>query len=197
MRGLRTPILLLAAAMLVGAPGPARAGIYRWVDAGGGVHFTSDLDEVPAAQRDAAREAAERRPTVNRADPRPAPAAPRAAPPPCPPGAACAGSRAPGPAAAEAERPGGRDEAGWRAEHTRLLGDVARLERQIELLEAKGAENAPDPWRQGMSHRDWSRYQDRHDAWQKAQGDLAAARVALERFEERARRSGVPPGWLR
>ena len=44
------------AALLLGAP--AAAEIYRWVDAGGNVHFTEDLQKVPPEQRRAAESAA-------------------------------------------------------------------------------------------------------------------------------------------
>jgi clan AA aspartic protease (TIGR02281 family) len=52
-----TPFLLLA---VLAAPAFAEDEIYRWVDAGGGIHFTHDLRAVPAGQRQGAVEHARR-----------------------------------------------------------------------------------------------------------------------------------------
>ncbi|MDX1648813.1 MAG: TIGR02281 family clan AA aspartic protease [Myxococcota bacterium] len=51
--------IALLASLLIGPP--AGAEIYRWTDAQGRVHFTEDLGQVPADQRTAATEAAQRR----------------------------------------------------------------------------------------------------------------------------------------
>jgi clan AA aspartic protease (TIGR02281 family) len=48
------PILLLALALLLAAPGRAQEEIYRWTDAEGGVHFTRELGRVPDVQREEA-----------------------------------------------------------------------------------------------------------------------------------------------
>jgi clan AA aspartic protease (TIGR02281 family) len=57
MRRCARPLLLLLALVPASAP----AEIYRWTDAAGREHFTQDLAQVPAAQREAA-EAAARQP---------------------------------------------------------------------------------------------------------------------------------------
>ncbi len=52
---------IAAAGLLAATPaGPARAEIYRWMDAQGNVHFTQDLSQVPASARDAAERSARR-----------------------------------------------------------------------------------------------------------------------------------------
>jgi clan AA aspartic protease (TIGR02281 family) len=55
MRNSFRSVLILLALLA----GPASAEIYRWTDAEGQVHFTSDLGQVPAAQRPAARRQSE------------------------------------------------------------------------------------------------------------------------------------------
>jgi hypothetical protein len=60
-----------------------------------------------------------------------------------------------------------------------------------------GADNLPPSARRRASRHRYSNYRRRHYAWKAATRDLQKARDRLERFEERARRSGVPPGWLR
>ena len=49
------------AALALAVAGAARGEVYRWTDAEGRLHFTGSLDQVPAAQREAARRGAEAR----------------------------------------------------------------------------------------------------------------------------------------
>ncbi len=202
MGRVRPAAAALALALALG-PGPAAAEIYRYIGDDGGLHFTTDLEQVPSEQREAARSGAAARPPVNRAEAPEPSAAPIPDPlpsnTPCPPGARCTGlPAAPAlPSEPAVERYQGRDEASWRDEHDRLRIRVEQLERLIESLEENGADNAPSPWRENVSRRNYERYADRHAAWERAKRDVEVARTALERFEERARRAGVPPGWLR
>lgn len=166
-------------------PTSAAAEVYRYVDAEGRVHFTGDLERVPPDQREAAEAGATARPPVNRSEA-------------ATPDAGAPETERPfslDPAARE--EPGGRDEASWRAEHERLRSRVEMLESQLEMLEAQGADHPPGPRRENVSRRNFDRYQGRYEAWQRTRSQLDGARSALERFEERARRAGVPPGWLR
>ena len=184
---------LQALSALVLASAAASGEVYRYLDGAGRVHYTSDLRQVPADQQDAARAAAAGRPPVNRATSEGG-AAPLQAPGAFPPSASPA---APSPAADDVETYRGRDEVWWRAEHGRLVTRVTQLERQIEELEEQGADHAPNPWNDRISERRYHRYRDRHLAWERATREVEQARAALERFEELARTSGVPPGWLR
>jgi len=58
--------------------GSAGAEIYQWTDAEGRLHFTQDLNRVPAGQRDAARAAASSRPDAVQRYSAPEPSAPAA-----------------------------------------------------------------------------------------------------------------------
>jgi hypothetical protein len=60
-----------------------------------------------------------------------------------------------------------------------------------------GADNMPPSARRRASWRRYANYRERHYAWKAANRRLQQARDRLERFAERARRSDVPPGWLR
>src|SRR5688500_19719998 len=48
--------LVLAAALLLAGASPAAAALYRWVDAAGVTHYTSDRSSIPEKYRNAARE---------------------------------------------------------------------------------------------------------------------------------------------
>jgi clan AA aspartic protease (TIGR02281 family) len=49
---------IVALALLAGAVSPATAEIYKWIDAEGKMHFTTDLSKVPAGQRRKAEQGA-------------------------------------------------------------------------------------------------------------------------------------------
>ena len=78
-----------------------------------------------------------------------------------------------------------------------MLSEIAALEAEIARLEELGADNMPPSSRRRASRRRYANYRDRHNAWQAATNALRQTRDRLERFEERARRADVPPGWLR
>jgi hypothetical protein len=98
----------------------------------------------------------------------------------------------------EPERIGGHDETWWRAAHEELVAELAHHEALVEECEESEAPRAYDGVA-GYSIRGrdgrirWVRIK-RCDEERAA---LTATRGDLERFEERARRAGVPPGWLR
>lgn len=184
-RALQLAAFLLALAL------PAGAEIYRWVDDQGREHFTADLGQIPVSKREAAKAAAGSRPTVNRSEARSAPARRRNPSP--------AVTRARATLGAEAgERIAGQSEEQWREEAGSLATEIEILENRVEQMEERGDDNMPfSSARRNISHRRYSKYRSRYREWERASKDLERARAKLERFEERARRSGVPPGWLR
>lgn len=179
----------VAAGLLLLAPLAARGDIYRWTDPAGAEHFTSDLSQVPAVQREAARQAARTRAerALNRAEgpPPPAPPSDLLAPPPP---ARSAPHGAPAPAA-----PGGHPEPWWREEHAAHAERVERARERVAQLEDEGADAEPPR----MSSSRYTVSRRRHVAWKRATRELERSERQLEAFEERARRAGVPPGWLR
>jgi hypothetical protein len=169
------------ALLLVLAAGAAAAGeVYRWTDADGKVHYTSDLERVPQAQRDAAKAsvAREKKGAVMRIEsrPPPAPAADEPAPEAAP--------EEPGPVY------GGRDEATWRAESKRLRDAVERLESEAEACSA-----GEFRWSAGAGGR--AEGEASADACGRVRSELAMNRRWLDALEDDAHRAGVPPGWLR
>jgi aspartyl protease/uncharacterized protein DUF4124 len=68
----RAAVLLGLATALGLAPGPALAQLYRWTDASGTVHYTTDAGSIPPAYREEARDIGA--PTPLPADPPPPPA---------------------------------------------------------------------------------------------------------------------------
>jgi hypothetical protein len=66
----------LVALLVVAAPAPAAAALYRWTTADGTVHYTSDLAAIPEARRAAAVELGH--PTARPAPPPPLPPPPGA-----------------------------------------------------------------------------------------------------------------------
>jgi hypothetical protein len=172
------PRLLL---LLLGlAAGAAAAGeVYRWTDAEGKVHYTSDLERVPQAQREAAKGSVDREKggAVMRIDSRPSPV-PAADP------------AAEAPPAEPAPTYGGRDEVTWRAESKRLREAVERLESDAEACSA-----GEFRWAAGAGGR--AEDADSADACGRVRSELAMNRRWLEALEEDAHRAGVPPGWLR
>lgn len=181
---------LLASALLLLGGAAAQAEIYRYTDAQGRERFTTDLQQVPASQREATKAAAAGRPVLIRGE-TPAPV-PRTRPRPP---ASQRWTSAPG-AQAE-ERRAGHPESWWREQHGELESEIAALEAEVDRLEEMDADSLPPSARRRASRRRYANYRKRHYAWKAAVRNLQKARDRLERFEERARRSDVPPGWLR
>lgn len=189
----------MAITIAIGAT-TASSEIYRYTDANGREQYTTDISRVPTSQRQSAEADAAGRQPVNRTDPEPAPGAG----PAHRPGAAWGYEtpRVPTPAKPrpwqiEEELPGGLPEASWREQHDRILSQIEALEQQRAELEEAGGDRAPPNRRGRISRSRYAQYRAKHEAWLKAGRDLKHARRRLDTFEERARRAGVPPGWLR
>jgi len=97
----------------------------------------------------------------------------------------------------EPETIGGRDEVWWSSESRAHEREIERLEQELADCEEREAppayQNVPGQvyrGRDGYRYREVVRCDDLRDG-------LAAARDALDEFEDLARRLGVPPGWLR
>ena len=208
MKSASPRLRVVALAALFVLPAAAAAQIYEWVDAEGRTHFSQDIHQVPAAQRDAARAGASSRRELNRVAPdtqsNRAGRASDGRKMNCAPNGWCStakidpsGGFSSGATPVGTFRVGGRAEGSWRVEHQRREREIADLERRIEQLEAVGADNSPGYQRDNVSDRRYMKYVRRHQAWQDAKRDVVKQREALEEFRESARRSGVPPGWLR
>jgi hypothetical protein len=180
---IRAAVVVLA---LSTAAVPAAGEIYRWVDEAGKVHFTGDLSQVPAGQRGTAGEASRAgRGSLQRVIESP-PAAEEPARPSMRPSAV-------GPAApAPEERVGGRTEAQWRAEVRKYRDAIARLEPRAEACASDRFRWAP-----GAGRRAYEEELREDEACRRVERDLETNRLWLQNLEEKAHRSGVPPGWLR
>jgi len=181
---------LLASALLLLGGAAAYAEIYRYTDAQGQERFTTDLQQVPASQREAAKAAAAGRPELIRGEtPVPVPRT-RPQPPASRPWTSAPGAQA-------EEQRAGHPESWWREQYGELESEISVLEAEVARLEEMGADSLPPSARRRASRRRYSNYRKRHYAWNAAVRNLEKTRDRLERFEERARRSEVPPGWLR
>lgn len=201
--------LLVAGALAATVTGPAEAEIFRWKDASGREHFTTDISRVPpeyrAKARQGAREglgrvnvidgsggsgpaahgskpaASERRHfgvPANGAPQQPAPR--RAFAPP-----------------AEAEKVGGHDEAWWRDRASSYRREIERLESAVDACEDVKAPSgyAASGRRLKRQHRE--RQMAAVNLCSRNRSNLDAKRLQYANFSERARKQGVPPGWLR
>jgi len=167
---------LLVAALLLVAPLPAAAEIYRWRDASGKEHFTSDIHRVPAAYRrqalENATEPVEGRVHYHSGDARrPAEPAP---------------STAPAPAPAKVETSGFDCEA-LKKQARKKLAEVAKRERAAERREDISSDIAS------------SIYADKRNenALRKARTQLEKARANYELWRKIQYSRGAPPGCLR
>jgi Domain of unknown function (DUF4124) len=179
--------LLLASFVVLGlAPQAASGEVYRWTDAEGKVHFTSDLSQVPARQRDAAEAGARagKRGSVQRFESS-TPAA--AAAPAAPAGAVPAATPA-----AQEERYGGRNEAEWRALAKKYRDAIERLEPRAEACEGDEFR-----WKPGAGRRAYREEVAEADACSRMKSELDMNRTWLRNLEESAHRAGAPPGWMR
>jgi len=102
------------------------------------------------------------------------------------------------PAAEPGEEIGGHAEAWWREQHEALVAELEHAEARAEECEETEAPRAYD----GVGGYA-VRGRDGRIRWveikrcDEQRAAATAARGDLERFEERARRADVPPGWLR
>ncbi len=173
---------------------PASAEIYHWFDASGGEHFSLDLNEVPPAYRVEAEERAaeaERRfhfigsGDKERGNSGPAAPLPRFH--------------------SLIDRPGGRDEGWWRREWQRHQSSVAGARREVETVRTASVSPGNVVYSaRNRARRQWDRNKQRRDNQRERSEKLVQATSALSRaerakaeFAERARRMGVPPGWIR
>lgn len=181
-----------------GIAASASAEIYRWTDAKGGEHFAMDLHSVPIEYRAAAAASAGsvgKGANINRI-----PQEKRSAP-----------SRSAGPAAARAhglerspraseivEKIGGHEESWWRNRVQTLRDEMSSLEEQIDACEDL---EAPKRYNhrtgKGMRRQHYDNKVNAIDRCASNQSNLEAKRRQLSSLEERARKQGVPPGWLR
>jgi hypothetical protein len=186
--------VLTSFALIALAAPPALAELYRWKDATGKEHFTSDPSQVPAQHRQPAAAAGQSTGgSLSVIESRPTP-------PPAPAPSIGGAPKPPAAAAPAAEKIGGDSEAGWRAR-------VSKIRDEIAALEARNDECKRNP--PGMpgrfdsvkgyvvNQRQLERAEAKADGCQDASSQLGYKRTELERLEERARVAGVPPGWLR
>ncbi|HPG25805.1 MAG: DUF4124 domain-containing protein [Spirochaetaceae bacterium] len=178
--------------------GSASAEFYRWTDADGNTHFTSDLGSVPPAYREQARASAAttgRTGHINQID---TPAAPAARETPERLRDAQRPASPNGPAA-DADLVDGRDEASWRADAERYAREIEQLEQQVEACEDVSVPDRYDErtGRYKTKRQHYDRKMAAVEACSQTKSRLDVTRRQQENFAERARRRGVPPGWLR
>ena len=188
-RSARPLLVTLLVGVFLGMSSQAAAAIYRWVDAGGREHFTMDLEQVPPQYRSAAAAAEKRsRSRMNIVGGESSQGEAEAATP----------SRS-SPRKLDAAKPGGHDEAWWRAQHRRHLNDVENA--RDAAARANDISNYPAYYRGSSQHeRRHARNaakRARGAAVKQAEERVRAAEKKLADFLEGARRAGVPPGWLR
>jgi hypothetical protein len=183
-----TKAVLLVLA-LTGAAAAARADVYRWTDAHGVTHYTSDINHVPASQRELARRTVPsgRGSVLRIGSGHPsagAPAEPAASP-------SATAASAP-PASAGEESVDGKTEAQWRNE-----ASLARS--RLERAEASAEHCKGDTFRASArsGHAQYEEEKTEADGCERIRAEAEGARQALEQLEERAHVDGVPPGWLR
>ena len=175
------PIRSLAAlACLLALAAVASAEIYRWTDANGVTHYTTDINQVPAAQR-AAASAPRGGGSLQRVESKPRPPAP-----------AATASVPASPAAADAERIAGKDEGAWRTEAEQLRRRVALYEPIVDRCKGDSLRISAHSSREQIREES-----EEAAACDRSRSELELAARTLADFEERAHRAGVPPGWIR
>lgn len=191
-------ILTGAAALFFLLPAPARSQVYKWVDKQGRAHYTDDPDQLPEPQRtkvlneleEKIKKERERREKLREQgidvpDERlPPPPAPR----PQEQRAHPATDRL-------NQRQAAKEK--WSTMGKRARERVESLEEKCTELKAERDRNNQD--RLTMSRPGaGQRYQKSQAAYQRCQENLRKARHYLEvELPEQARKSGIPPGWIR
>ncbi len=92
-----------------------------------------------------------------------------------------------------------QNEAYWKAELSRIKGEISSLEKQIPELEAElsmFANAAPDDVYARQQVR-VKKIKELEKAVKNAKARLATAKNELKNLHSRARKAGAPPGWLR
>jgi hypothetical protein len=178
---MKTPRKLAALVLGLAFAAAASAEIYRWTDAAGVTHYTTDINQVPPAQR-AGASAPRGAGSLQRVEAKPRPQAVPAAL-----AAPAAASRAPSEDAIE-----GKSESEWRSEAERLRKRVAFYEPIAERCQGDtlriSARSDGDQIREEREEA---------EACERSRAELESATRQLADFEERAHRAGVPPGWIR
>lgn len=174
------------------------AEIYRWIDAAGGEHYSSALGSVPPAHRAAAEASAGSvgpRATLNRIDARPEEgSADRGGARAARPGDRRAAAR-PLP---EEDRVGGHGESWWRASVQRFVDEIAALEAHVEACkDLKPPRRYESRGRMRMKRLHYQACEAAVQRCSARQSTLEAKLRQLAHLRERARRQGLPPGWLR
>jgi hypothetical protein len=191
---------LFAALAIVCAAAAAQAEVYRWTDAHGVTHYTSDINQVPASQRDLARRSVPygrgslQRIGASEQSDASAPAAPvrsGAAASPSSTTAAKAAPASPGASGSE-ESFDGKSEAQWRDEAAKARDRLTRAEASAEHCKN-------DTYRASSraSRKKIEEGQSELAGCERIAAEAESARQALDAFEERAHAAGVPPGWIR
>lgn len=175
---------LLVALALCATPGPAVSeDVYRWVDEQGRVHFSST---PPPGQR-ARKWEGEKRDEINvvgdRVNAPPARVRPRSR----------TGRGVPGARTEKPKQVGGRSESEWRAQAVAMEQKISGLEQAIESVE-----DGPEFYRKTYRRNGVrGKRENKASRLRGLESKLQAAQDSFDRFEERARKAGVPPGWLR
>ena len=178
-------IALLACLSLWVGPVALAEDMYRWEDANGRTHFGS---APPSGARNLRKlstpDESSPHSAVNVIDglPEKEPAKPRARPSP----QTEAGQKLEALDRAEPSKIQGKSEAVWRR-------DARELEQKIEQLE-QSLEYAEDQLTSSYGLSNSAFWQRRVE---KIERDIERAEEQYDRFQERARGLGVPPGWLR
>jgi hypothetical protein len=177
---------------------PARAEVYKWVDRKGTVHYTDDPDQLPEPRRsqvlreleEKLQKERERRKQLRQQGIH---VPTERLPPPPPPRPPVTRSH---PAKDRLERRQKSREK-WQALSQKARDRVTELEKKCEELRTKRDLNSRDRLthaRPGANQR----YQKTLAAYERCQENLKKARRYLEvELPEQARKSGVPPGWVR
>lgn len=156
----------------------AQAEVYQWVDGQGGVHFTDDLDKVPARYRKKVK-------TIESAAPGERPIPPAAAPAPV---------ATPAPAEKKPELYNGRDQNWWSTAFS-----VARDELRTAREQLAGKQESLTALRRKrviyQRTRDRIAYNELKEEIGRDEEKIKQLQEKLANLESEADRAGVPPEW--
>ena len=190
---------LICMASLMFAATSAVAEIYRWTDAKGGQHFSMDLNDVPPQYRAAAEASAGtvgRRANINLIQPSTKSSSSRLRSPASPnPGAKRKALEASG---EEGDEVGGYPEPWWRAQAEEYARSIEALEKRVEAcadLDRPRRYNRRTG--RGLKRQHYDRKMAALERCSSDESTLEIKQRQRSSFVERARKSGVPPGWVR